>query len=539
MTVRDGPDDPLISLASLPATSRHRRLVLAVAAIQIVGFAVVAPFAATPLPQLYAFIPSLQAIIFVNDVVTSALLFAQFAIVPSRSILALASGYLFTSLIVIPHALSFPGALAPTDLLGLGTNTPVWLYTFWHIGLSAFVIAYVYLKSVDSAGNMKPTSAASAIRWSVATVVALVCVLAWGATLADRFLPPMIGDDTRTFRAQLHILNGLILLFGATALALLWASRRSVLDYWLMLVVWALLSEAVLSAVFGGARFSLGWYAARVFSLVTSIIVLVLLLEETTRLYARLARSTLMLERERDSKLVSLDAVMAAIAHEIRQPLGAIAANADAGVLWLNRAPPNLDEARATFQSVAADSHRVNEVIQAVRAMFAKSALVKAPFDANDLIRETITFVRSEQEAAGIVIELELTPQLPPIHGHRVQIQEVILNLVANAADAMRSVTDRARVLAVKSAAARPDSVAITVKDSGPGIDEKNINRIFDAFFTTKTNSMGMGLAICRSIVEAHGGRLSASPVQPYGSAFQVTLPAREHHGDAAVAGRR
>jgi signal transduction histidine kinase len=222
-------------------------------------------------------------------------------------------------------------------------------------------------------------------------------------------------------------------------------------------------------------------------------------------------------------------AMTASIAHEIKQPLGAIVANANAGLRWLNRAKPAVEEALETLKDIVADGHRANDVIQSVRSMFDTRGQAASPLDINDLIRQTVAILQSELESAGVATRLALAPELPPVPVHRGQLQQVILNLLTNAAEAMRPVTDRERVLEVRSEPAGADGVAVAVEDTGPGIDATSVDRIFDAFYTTKSQGMGMGLAICRSIVEAHGGRLSVAMGEPHGSIFRFVLP-----GDAA-----
>jgi C4-dicarboxylate-specific signal transduction histidine kinase len=218
-------------------------------------------------------------------------------------------------------------------------------------------------------------------------------------------------------------------------------------------------------------------------------------------------------------------AMSAAIAHEIKQPLTAIVASASAGLRWLNRSPPNLDKARDALNNIAAGGHRASEVLQSVRAMYSPSDLPGTAVDMNEFIRETIALARGELEAARITVQLELARRLPSIPAHRVQLQQVVLNLLTNAADAMRAVTDRPRLLRVETIPSESGDVETTVEDSGTGIAPENIARVFDAFFTTKSNGMGMGLAICRSVIEAHGGKLSVSPGAPHGSVFRITLP--------------
>jgi PAS domain S-box-containing protein len=225
------------------------------------------------------------------------------------------------------------------------------------------------------------------------------------------------------------------------------------------------------------------------------------------------------------ARRTTLAAMTAAIAHEMKQPLGAIVTNANAGLRWLGRSPPDLTEIRDALTHIAADGHRASDVIQSVRAVFAKGDQAGTLLDANELIRETIDILRPELDAAKITIHLCLASKLPSLLGHKVQLQQVVLNIVTNAADAMRTVADRPKVLTVKSALNDWGGVAVAIEDSGTGVDPENVDRVFDPFFTTKAHGMGLGLAICRSIVEAHGGSLSLSSGSPHGSVFHVFLP--------------
>jgi signal transduction histidine kinase len=237
----------------------------------------------------------------------------------------------------------------------------------------------------------------------------------------------------------------------------------------------------------------------------------------------RLAR----VELARVMQMTAASQVAASIAHEISQPLAAIVANGSAGLRWLARSTPDLDEARAVLECIVKDGHHASEVIGGIRSMFKKDGQAEAPLDINQLIREVFALLHGEIRSQQVSIRSELAEELPPVPANRVQLQQVVVNLIMNAVDAMSTVANRVRSLHVKTEMQESDCLLITVEDSGTGIDAENIDRVFDAFYTTKSHGMGMGLSICRSIVEGHGGRLSVSPAQPHGSIFRVLLPIR------------
>jgi C4-dicarboxylate-specific signal transduction histidine kinase len=217
-------------------------------------------------------------------------------------------------------------------------------------------------------------------------------------------------------------------------------------------------------------------------------------------------------------------AVTGSIAHELNQPLAAIAANANAGLRWLARTTPDVGETRTVLQAIVHGAHQAGEVIQGIRAMFKAEGQTRVSVDLNALVREVLALAQGEHPNWPVEVQTELDENLPPVTADRVQLQHVMFNLITNAIDAMDSVIDRTRILRVKSELSGSESVIVTVEDSGTGIALENIDRIFDTFFTTKPHGMGMGLAICRSIVESHGGRLSASPGYPHGAVFQIVL---------------
>jgi PAS domain S-box-containing protein len=230
-------------------------------------------------------------------------------------------------------------------------------------------------------------------------------------------------------------------------------------------------------------------------------------------------------EVARMSQRMAMSEMAASIVHEINQPLAAVAANADAGQRWLTRERPDIEEARAAFKRIAGDARRANAIIEEIRLMFRHDSTVLGAVDINALIREVLSLVRADLENHRITVDTKLSDGLAPLHANAVQLRQVMVNLITNAIDAMSTVANRQRLLRVGTQAVKPSSVLITVEDSGSGVDPAHAERIFEPFFSTKSHGMGMGLSICRSIVEHHGGRLSVAPGRKHGSIFQVTLP--------------
>jgi PAS domain S-box-containing protein len=225
------------------------------------------------------------------------------------------------------------------------------------------------------------------------------------------------------------------------------------------------------------------------------------------------------------NRVTTMGQLAASISHEVNQPLAAVIANAEACLRWLDRETPDLDAARRSVEWVIDDSNRASDVIQRVRALANKTSIEKVPLNINDVVRETIALVQRELISHQVSLRTELTPALPMILGDRVQLQQVIINLVMNGIEAMQSVTDRPRELMIRSGQDETQHVFVSVTDCGVGISAENADRLFNAFFTTKSSGMGMGLSICRSIMEGHGGRLWATANVPHGATFQFTLP--------------
>ena len=259
--------------------------------------------------------------------------------------------------------------------------------------------------------------------------------------------------------------------------------------------------------------------------------VLAALFAERRESEARLARSNLMLERERHNKLMNAQAITASIAHEVRQPLAAIATNGGAALRFLAMSPPNQPEVQAAIERIVRDSHRTGEVLNGIRALFREVDQGRVPVDVNETILEVLDSLDGELKGHSVVVRRELAAELPPVDGHRSQLQQVVSNLVNNAIEAMNATAKRHRILRVRTQLREPGAIVVEVQDSGSGIDPKQLDSIFGAFFTTKAQGMGLGLAICRMIIEHHGGRLTASSDGRTGALFQFVLPEQTESG--------
>ncbi len=303
MSSQDSFDERQISLAYLPPTPRQTRLALAGAFVLLAGFAVLIPFVTAPLPLAYNFIPALDAVIFITDLITASLLMAHFSITRSRALLALACGYLFSAALVVAHGLTFPGPV-PAGYLHESNHANFRIYLLWHLGLPAALFAYVWFRDRDRTKGGTRAPAAPVIISSVAAVFVLVTCVVWLATSGASFLPSAL---TSTDALVSRWLTALTILLCAAALTVVWRFQRSVLDQWLMVIMLASMIELAITSLFGGltSHATLGFYTGRLFSLVTSTAVLAALLAETSRLYGRLAHANMLASVVSASQLLS------------------------------------------------------------------------------------------------------------------------------------------------------------------------------------------------------------------------------------------
>jgi signal transduction histidine kinase len=517
------PEEQGLILSSLSPGRLQKRLALAVVLVFLTAFLlIVGPLSSLQPRQVDAFVPAYTIAIFVSDAITAFLLFTQFGALRTPALLLIASGYLFSALMLIPWFLAFPGVFGSTSLIGGLQSTP-YLDFFRHVGFPMFVIGYALSKDAKFSQGLLHDRASVAIALSVALTGVVVFAAAFLFIAGDPLLP-RLQFDSRQLSMLWPYVGIPTVLFSTLALVVLWTRWRSVLDLWVMVMMCAYAMEIFLSYFPVPMRYTVGWYSGRLFGLLSSSLVLFVLLYEITTLYERLLRAVLAQRREREARLITGDAVAATIAHEIKQPLVGMITSADAGLRFLARATPDLAEAKGAFEQIVADGHRASDVIGRIRAVFRKDVRKRSPIDVNDLIGDTVALLKNDLQKRRIQVHAERNAQSQKILGDRIQLQQVLLNLMANAIDAMTA-NDEPRTLSIQSEPYERDWVRVFVADTGAGISSENIDQIFGPLFTTKPDGMGMGLSICRSIVEAHGGRLWVGPNVPRGAVFQFTLP--------------
>ena len=230
------------------------------------------------------------------------------------------------------------------------------------------------------------------------------------------------------------------------------------------------------------------------------------------------------------NRIATMGQLTASIVHEIKQPIAAARNNARAALNFLDKSPPDVAEVREALTSIVDDTDRTNDIVDRIGSLIKKEPLRKELVDLNAAILDVIALTHGELVKTGVTVVTQLAGELPRIQGDRVQLQQVMLNLIVNAIQSMSSVEDGNRELQISTLSIEPEGVWVGVRDAGPGLRPETLPRLFEPFYTTKPDGMGMGLCICRSIIEAHGGRLWATPCEPQGALFQFTIPADLRH---------
>jgi signal transduction histidine kinase len=524
MTVQNGRDDAM-SVASEPATPRQRKIALAFSVGVVLAFGAVLPIALTPLVRIDSYIPSVQALIAATEFITAVLLFAQYAADRSRALLFLAGGYLLTALIVVAHTLTFPGAVTPTGLLGAGAQTAAWLYVAWHVALPGSALVFALLRRRPIAPeDVRLTAAATIWRTGIA-VVAAACAITWALVIGADSLPALVISE-RGFAPMASAVTASALMVSIVAFAILWNRRTSVLDEWLLVALSASIAETALVVFIGASRYTLGFYLSRPFAVIASSAVLVALASEMTRRYVRLSVAVRALQRERANRLMSLDVLLDSIAHEMKQPLTVLTMCASTVKTLLRQPKLDKEEMQSTLDDMELAGVRIGETLDGMRTLLKDAKEVQQQIDVNEVALESLRAFNAELSNHDIALTTELAAGLPPVMGHRGQLREVFVNIVQNAIDALATMTDRPRTLRIRTVFRDRDRISITIEDSGPGIEPGRLAGLFNAFVTTKTRGMGLGLGICQMIVDRHNGRLSVSSELGKGTLFEVALPA-------------
>jgi two-component system sensor histidine kinase/response regulator len=512
------------SAAPPPASHGQRRFAAAAVVVSIAAFAVAAPFARLKLEPIPAFISTYESALAANALITAALLFGEFGFFRWRRLLWLAGGYLFTGLIAISHALTFPGLYAPAGVLGGGPQTTAWLYMFWHAGFPLFVIAYASDK-----GEQVPRGALGAVLRQIAWIVFAVAGLTALATAGHALLPRIMSGNG--YSPSMIAIVGSVWLSSVAAFALLWRRKpHSVIDLWLLVVVWVGVLDVALSAVLNGGRFDLGFYAGRMYGFVAASVVLVALLVENAKLYYRLGERTRELERAKEAALdakAAKAAFIAAMSHEIRTPLNGVM-----GMLELLSLTPLDGEQRTTLRIVH-DSGRqlqriVDDILDFSKLAAGRVELRPEPDSIADLVERVANTYSGNASSKGLALHTKIDERIAPVLCFdAVRVQQILNNLVANAIKftAEGEVMITAQLVEATEAA---QVVQLTVADTGTGISPEDGERLFTPFTQAGDHARGgtgLGLVISRRLAEAMGGDLALKSELGVGSRLILTLP--------------
>ena len=513
-----------LGLFDTPPDRRQIQLSFTIVGALLVALLIIFPLRSVQLGEIKTFVPVLDAFMLFSDLIIATLLYAQAAVFRSRGLTILASGYLFTALIMIPHALTFPGAFAAKGLLGAGVSTTAWLAIFRRLMFPLAVISYALLKAADSGKptnlvRRRPRLIEGAI---VAALLATAATLL--ATIGHDLLPPIFRNARDTVPTSLIVANVATIALTISAMGLLWRQEKSVLDLWLLVGLSGWMFQSLVNITLQ-TRYTVGWYGLNGMTLAASLILMVALIAESNRLFARLALQTAARERERDARLMSLDAVTAAIAHEIGQPVTAARLSTSAGLDWLNRKGPNVAMAIKSMRAAIEAGDRIFEVINSIRATFSRGPSALSEFDPNDLVHETTALLHRDLAARNVTLQVDLYEAMPAIIANRVQLQRVLVNLLTNAIDSVSATRGRARHIEIRSRLLDSNHLVIEVSDSGVGISPEKMAHIFEPFVTSKPHGTGLGLWLSHTIVEEHGGQLWASAGEKRGATFHLQLP--------------
>lgn len=511
-----------VGLFDTPPTPKQIRFSWITVALLVVAMLVVLAMPDVRTVELNAVVPVIDSIMLLCDLVIATFLYVQASVFRSRALTVLASGFVFIALLLITHMLTFPGAFAPRGLLGADMSTTGWAYMIRRAAYPIAIVLYVVMRRAELAAEPGQRQPSPLILPGFIAAIVLAVGTTILVTSGHDLLPPMFSDRLRVVRSTLIAGNLTILVLVLTAMVILYRQRRSVLDMWLLVSLVAWLIQLPVNMM-TWARYTVGFYAQFALMPTSHLILMLALIGESTRLYVQLALSTAARRRERNALLMSMDAMAATFAHEIGQPFTAVTTNAKAGLNYLTRPSPNVDKAIEALRAALDAGKLTSSVIKSLRAMVATEPGTISEFCSNDLVRQTGQLLHRELEAANVSLDLKLDEALPPVQADRVQVQLVLVNLLMNAIEALAGT--RTRRITVRSAPLDAHAVTIEITDTGRGIATEDMDRIFEAFVTTKVTGTGLGLAIGRVLTEEQGGRLWVSQNADQGATFHLQLP--------------
>ena len=505
------------------ASQAQKRFALAVLlGLFVIFFLLLGPLSNIQTGRIDAFIPAYTMAMLVTDAITAVFLFAEFSIVRTRALLVIASGYLFNALIVIPWILTFPDVFVPGNLIGGLQSTP-YIHFFWHAGFPALVIAYALLKDADPEKRYWHGSVIRAVSFSIALTAIVVFVAALIFIISDPILPRLQRDPLHLNSRWLYLAVPTALL-SVIALIALWTRRRSTLDFWLIVVMCAYGIEICLSFFPIPARYTLNWYAGKVFSLLSSSIVLLALLYEITALYTRL-QDALRAAKQADRAKSSF---LSAASHDLRQPLQALS--------LLHRAlkPRIRDEESRTMlagisRSVGTMGAMLTSLLDINRLESGTFVPSLNTFPVKNVFDSVITDFCEPAKEKGLILRVVRSGIL--IRSDQRMLEEMLRNLLSNA---IRYTTQGKILVGCRRA---DDKVRIEVWDSGVGIMGEHINRIFEEYYqvpgSVDLGGVGLGLAIVQRLGKLLGHHVDVRSVPGKGSGFSIEVPLA---GESAIA---
>jgi two-component system, NarL family, sensor histidine kinase UhpB len=494
------PEDRRFSLSTVAAGPAERKLALTVILVSMGVFAVCVPFAKIPLPPVWAFIPTYESALVLNDLITAVLLFGQFGLIGSPALLILAAAYVFTASITVVHGLTFPGLFAPVGLLGAGPQTTAWLYMFWHAGFPVFILAYAGFKRHSSV----PGTAyhRQAVLGGIAAALALVIGCTLLATTGQAALPAIMQGHHYT-PVMLGTVSTVWML-SFVALGVLWSRRpHTVLDLWLMVVLCAWVCDVALSAVLNAGRFDFGFYAGRAYGLLAASFVLIVLLLDTTRLYARLHERTLALHRLTGELVLAEQRERQRIAHVLHEGVQQVLVGAKlrSAVLDTHEDPG--------VQTASRDLRRLLDA--ALAEARALTADLSPPILEAGLVPALQGLKRRMQETYGLTVHLdaEVDTDLPLTNRENLLVYHAVRELLLN-------VTKHAHVPEARVSLARHDGhVQVVVADAGAGFVPS----------ARPSSDGGFGLVSLRERLRYVGGHLDIVSAPGQGSRLTLTVP--------------